>query len=159
MADKHREFMEIALAEAYRGVERGHGGPFGACLVRRGEIIATGHNEVLQRNDPTRHAEVCAIMHAAKKMDSPHFKGCAIYSTTEPCVMCFAAINWAQINRIYFGTTVREVKRLGFNELVISNRTLKRIGGSRVQSTGGILREECHELLEFWRKSPLRKAY
>ena len=159
MADKHRRFMEIALAEAYRGVKKGHGGPFGSCIVYKGDVIATGHNEVLKTNDPTRHAEVCAIIRAAKKMESSHFKGCMLYSTGEPCVMCFAAINWAQINRIYFGTTVREVKRLGFNELVISNRTLTRLGGSRVRSTGGILLEECRELLEFWRKSPQRRTY
>jgi len=159
MADKHRPFMEIALAEAYRGVKKGHGGPFGSCIAYQGKIIATGHNEVLKSNDPSRHAEVCAISRAAKKMDSPHFKGCVLYSTNEPCVMCFAAINWAQIKHIYFGTTVREAKRLGFNELVISNRTLARLGGSRVQSTGGILREECRELMEFWGKSPLRRTY
>jgi guanine deaminase len=159
MADRHQRFMEIALAEAYRGVRKGHGGPFGACLVRKGEVLSTGHNEVLKRNDPTRHAEICAIIRAAKHMDSPHFRGCEIYSTTEPCVMCFAAINWAQINRVYFGTTVRDVKRLGFNELAISNRTLVRMGGSRVKSEGGILREECRELLRFWKKSLSRRTY
>ena len=159
MADKHREFMEIALAEAYRGVKKGHGGPFGSCIVHKGKVIATGHNEVLKSNDPSRHAEVCAISRAAKKMDSPHFKGCVLYSTNEPCVMCFAAINWAQIKLIYFGTSVRDAKRLGFNELVISNRTLARLGGSRVRSTGGVLREECRKLMQFWGESPLRITY
>jgi len=159
MANEQPRFMKIAIAEAYRGVRGGHGGPFGACLVQRGRVLATGHNEVLQRNDPTRHAEVCAIIRAAKGMSSPHFKGCEIYSTTEPCVMCFAAINWAQIDRVYFGTTVRDAERLGFNELVISNRTLKRLGGSRVQLTAGVMKEECRELLEFWRDLPGRRTY
>jgi guanine deaminase len=159
MAEKRQRFMEIALAEGYRGVRGGHGGPFGACVVSRGEVLGAGHNEVLKRNDPTRHAEICAITRAAKVAGSPHFKGCEIYSTTEPCVMCFAAINWAQIDSIYFGTTVRDVKRLGFNELVISNRTLKRLGGSRVKVTGGFMREECRALLEFWTDSPHRRIY
>jgi len=151
--------MQVALAEAYRGIGRGHGGPFGACLVLDGEVLATGHNEVLKTNDPTRHAEICAITRAAKRLDSPHFKGCEIYSTTEPCVMCFAAIHWAQIPRLYFGTTVRDVKRLGFNELVVSNRTLKRLGKSKVRVTAGVLRDECRELLESWKTSPGRRTY
>jgi guanine deaminase len=151
--------MEVALQEAYRGIKKGHGGPFGACIVRKGEILATGHNEVLKSNDPTRHAEMCAITRVAKQMSSPHFTGCEIYSTTEPCVMCFAAINWAQIKHVYFGTSVRDVKRLGFNELVVSNKTLKRIGESRVQVTPGVMRDECHELLKFWQKFPHKRTY
>ena len=159
MADRHRRFMEIAIAEAYRGIERGHGGPFGACLVLGAEVLATGHNEVLKSNDPTRHAEICAITRAAKHMSSPHFKRCEIYSTTEPCVMCFAAIHWAQIPRLYFGTTVGDVKRLGFNELVVSNQTLKRLGKSKVNVTAGVMRDECRELLESWKTLPDREIY
>ncbi len=151
--------MEIAIAEAYRGMRHGHGGPFGACLVFKGEVLATGHNEVLKSNDPTRHAEICAITRAAKQMDSPHFRGCEIYSTTEPCPMCFAAIHWAQIPRLYFGTTVRDVKRLGFNELVISNQTIKRLGRSKVKVTAGVMRDECRELLESWKAVPQRRTY
>ncbi|MFQ5791933.1 MAG: nucleoside deaminase [Acidobacteriota bacterium] len=159
MSDRDRPFMERALAEAYRGLRNGHGGPFGACIARRGDVIAVGHNVVLKTNDPSRHAEICAIARAGKRLGSPHLNGCEIYSTTEPCVMCFAAINWARIKRICFGTTVREVQRLGFNELVISNRTLKRLGTSRVEIVPGVLREECRELLEFWTTLPDRQTY
>jgi guanine deaminase len=159
MSDRHRRFMSIALEEAYRGIARGHGGPFGACIVRKGEVIATGHNEVLEKNDPTRHAEVCAIIRASKVLGTPHFKGCDIYSTTEPCVMCFAAIHWAQIKTIYFGTTVRDVKKLGFNEVVISNRVLKRMGQSPIQLVPGLMRRECRELLEYWKNLPGRRTY
>ncbi|MGH9463759.1 MAG: nucleoside deaminase [Vicinamibacteria bacterium] len=159
MVDRHRRFMEIAIAEAYRGIERGHGGPFGACVVLGGEVLATGHNEVLKSNDPTRHAEICAITRAAKHMSSPHFKGCEIYSTTEPCVMCFAAIHWAQIPRLYFGTTVGDVKRLGFNELVVSNQTLKRLGKSKVNVTAGVMLDECRGLLKSWKSLPYREIY
>jgi guanine deaminase len=151
--------MEIAIAEAYRGIERGHGGPFGACLVLGEEVLAKGHNEVLKSNDPTRHAEICAITRAAKNMSSPHFKRCEIYSTTEPCVMCFAAIHWAQIPRLYFGTTVGDVKRLGFNELVVSNQTLKRLGKSKVNVTAGVMLDECRGLLESWKSLPNRELY
>jgi guanine deaminase len=145
-------FMERAIADALRGIERGHGGPFGAVIVRGGEILAMGHNEVLKTNDPTRHAEICAISRAAAKLGAPHFRGCEIYSTTEPCVMCFAAINWAQIRSVYFGTSVRDVKKLGFNELTISNRRLRTLGGSKVRIVPGLLRKECRALLEHWRR-------
>jgi guanine deaminase len=159
MPGRNERFMKLALEEAYRGIKRGSGGPFGACIVLRGDVIATGHNEVLKTNDPTRHAEVCAIIRASKSLGTPHFKGAEIYSTTEPCVMCFAAIHWAQIKTIYFGTTVRDVRKLGFNELIISNRTLRRLGGSRVEIVSGMLREECRELLERWRLIPGVETY
>ena len=154
-----RKFMEAALAEAYRGARRGDGGPFGAVIVRRGEIIAKGHNEVLKSNDPTRHAEMCAISRAARKLGTPHFRGSEIYSTTEPCVMCFAAINWAQMRRITFGTTVRDVKRLGFNELVVSNRRLKSLGGGRVELVSGFMKDACQHLLDDWHVLPGKKTY
>jgi guanine deaminase len=151
--------MQVALEEAYRGIKREHGGPFGACIVCKGDVIAVGHNEVLKTDDPTRHAEICAIIRASKVIGYPHFKGCEIYTTTEPCVMCFAAINWAQIRRIYFGSTVRDVKRLGFNELNISNRTLKRLGESKIELVPGIMSQECRELLQYWKTLPGSRTY
>jgi len=154
-----RTFMEAALREAYRGISRGHGGPFGAVIVEKGVVVAKGHNEVLKTSDPTRHAEMCAIGRAAKKLKTPHFRGCDIYSTTEPCVMCFAAIHWAQMGRIVFGTSVRDVKRLGFNELVISNRRLSSLGGGRVEIVSGFMRKECMTLLEDWNRMPTRETY
>jgi guanine deaminase len=151
--------MEAALAEAYHGCSRGEGGPFGAVIVARGEIIARAHNEVLKRSEPTRHAEMCAITKAAPRFATHLFVGAEIYSTTEPCVMCFAAIHWARIRRVYFGTTVRDVKALGFNELTLSNRRLKTLGRSPVEIVPGFLREECRELLEYWRRLPSKRTY
>jgi len=154
-----RRFMEAALSEAYRGCTRGDGGPFGAVIVSKGEIVARGHNEVLKRGEPTRHAEMCAISKAARFFRSHLFLGAEIYSTTEPCVMCFAAIHWARMPRVYFGTTIRDVNALGFNELTISNRRLKGLGRSPVEIVPGFLREECRELLEYWRRLPGKKTY
>jgi guanine deaminase len=73
--------------------------------------------------------------------------------------MCFAAIHWAQIKRIYFGTTVRDAKKLGFNEMVISNRVLKRMGQIPVELVSGVMREECRDLLEFWKNLPGTRTY
>jgi guanine deaminase len=151
--------MEAALEEAYRGISRGDGGPFGAVIVVKGRIVARGHNEVLKRGEPTRHAEMCAITKASRFFRSHLYTGGSIYSTTEPCVMCFAAIHWARLERLYFGTTVSDVKALGFNELTISNRRLKSLGGSPVEIVPGLLREECRELLAHWARLPDKRLY
>lgn len=151
--------MRLALDEAYKGIRRAEGGPFGACIVHRGRILGVGHNRVLKGRNPTLHAEVCAIDEATRRLGSHLLEGCEIYSTTEPCVMCFAAINWAKIDRVYFGTGVPDVKRLGFNELTISNRTLKRLGKSPVAVVSGYLREECVELLKTWKDLPTARTY
>lgn len=151
--------MEDAIKEAYRGIRRGHGGPFGACIAYKGKVIACGHNEVLKTNDPTRHAEICAIIRASKALGGPHLRGAEIYSTTEPCVMCFAAIHWSQMKTIYYGSTVRDVQRLGFNELTITNRSLKRLGRSAVEVVSGFMRDECLELLDYWKKLPGARTY
>lgn len=152
-------FMKLAVREAYRGIARGHGGPFGAVIVRKGEVIARGHNEVLKMNDPTRHAEICAIVRAARSLGTPHFRGSEIYSTTEPCVMCFAAIHWARIARVFFGTSVRDVQKLGFNELPVSNQRLKGLSGSPVRLEAGFLRDECRALLDHWAALPGARTY
>jgi guanine deaminase len=102
---------------------------------------------------------MCAISKAAPRFRSHLFLGSEIYSTTEPCVMCFAAIHWARIRRVYFGTTVRDVNALGFNELTISNRRLKGLGRSPVEIVPGLLRQECRELLEYWRRLPDKRTY
>jgi guanine deaminase len=151
--------MDAALEEAYRGIRRGDGGPFGAVIVWKGEIVARAHNEVLKRSEPTRHAEMCAISKAAPRIGSHLFSGASIYSTTEPCVMCFAAIHWARIRRVYFGTSVADVNALGFNELTIGNRRLKALGRSPVEIVPGFMREECRELLDSWRRLPGRRTY
>lgn len=151
--------MQMAIDDALKGIRRGDGGPFGAVIVKGAKVIALGHNRVLRAADPTRHAEIEAIGKATKKLATHVLAGCEIYSTTEPCPMCFAAIHWAKIDKVYFGTTVPDVKRLGFNELTISNRTLKRLGRSAVVLEIGVAREECRRLLRDWMALPHKKTY
>ena len=150
--------MHMALREASRGMKGGQGGPFGACIVRDGVIVAVAHNRVLASGNPTQHAEVVAIGRAARSLRSHILKGCTIYSTTEPCPMCFSAIHWAQIERIVFGTGIADVKRLGFNELSISNRTLKRLGRTRV-ILDRASKSECTQLLKSWASLESKKTY
>jgi tRNA(Arg) A34 adenosine deaminase TadA len=150
--------MHLALREAARGMKRGEGGPFGACIVRDGIMVAAAHNRVLVSGNPTQHAEVVAIGLATRRLRTHVLKGCTIYSTTEPCPMCFSAIHWAQIDRIVFGTGIADVKRLGFNELSISNIALKRLGRSRVV-LDQVSKKECTELLRAWANLDTKTTY
>jgi len=153
------EFMNAAIAAALDSISRGAGGPFGACVVRDGQILAVAANDVLAGNDPTAHAEVVAIRRACAELRTPFLEGAEIYSTTEPCPMCFSAIHWARISRIYFGTSIPDVLTLGFNELSISNEQMKQLGGSPVEIVGGFMREECLALLHEWIALPNKRTY
>jgi len=152
-------FMRRAIEEARKNlVEDPAGGPFGACLVRSGRVVAVARNTVLA-GDATCHAEVNAIRMASRELGSYDLAGLVIYSTTEPCPMCFSAIHWARISAIFYGTGIRSAAARGFNELRLSNRQLKRLGGSPVAVAGGILRSECLELFEAWDRLAGRPSY
>ncbi|MFH1665403.1 MAG: deaminase, partial [Candidatus Omnitrophota bacterium] len=85
--------------------------------------------------------------------------GCEIYSTTEPCPMCFSAIHWARIHKLIYGTSIDDVRKLGFNELTIPAARMKREGGSPVKMEPGFMRAECEQLLKFWETLPDKKVY
>ncbi|HUX19885.1 MAG TPA: nucleoside deaminase [Spirochaetia bacterium] len=110
------QFMREAIAEARSGMLSGQGGPFGALIVSRGTIIARAHNEVLTTNDPTAHAEVLAIRRASALLGSFDLSDCEIYSSCEPCPMCFAAVHWAKIRSLYFACTRKDAAEIGFDD-------------------------------------------
>ncbi|MFP4563933.1 MAG: nucleoside deaminase [Spirochaetia bacterium] len=113
---KHLEFMEAAVEEARNGLEHLHGGPFGAVVVRNGKIIGRGHNMVLSTNDPTAHAEMLAIREASQKVNSFDLSDCVIYTSCEPCPMCFAAVHWAKMRKMYYGCTKEDAAKIGFDD-------------------------------------------
>ena len=116
-----QEYFKKAINLARVGVKNNEGGPFGAVVVKDGEIIGFGNNKVLKENDPTSHAEVVAIRDACKRINSYNLEGAKIYSTSEPCPMCFSAIIWANIKEVYFVTTREEVASIGFRDDLIYN--------------------------------------
>ncbi len=152
-----KEFMEKAIQVARKGFSKGNS-PFGACIVKNGKVVAVAHNTVLEKHDSTNHAEINAIRKACKKLGTFDLSGCAIYSTTEPCPMCFSAIHWARIGAIVYGTNISDVKKLGFSELTISCQMMKRQGRSKVKIKGDFMREECMDLLKEWKRK-LGKTY
>lgn len=141
--------MRLAIAKAKEGVERGQS-PFGACIVRDGEVLACNHNEVWARYDSTAHAEIQALRTACASLQDVNLKGSVIYCTCEPCPMCFGAIHWARIGKIVFGAGIADSEEFGFNELNLSNQVLKRESGIAIQIEAGLLREECRDLFRVW---------
>ncbi|MDX9702057.1 MAG: nucleoside deaminase [Candidatus Auribacterota bacterium] len=156
--DINEEFMRIAIANARYNLDVMSGGPFGACIVRNGDILAVARNTVISQ-DATCHAEVNAIRTASRLQMNYDLSGCDIYSTTEPCPMCFGAIHWSKIGRIIYGTSIEDAKKLGFNELDISNTTMKELGNSPVEIIGGFLLDECLQLFDEWRNKKNAAVY
>lgn len=158
MKNEHEYFMRLAIAKTRRGIARGQT-PFGACIVRDGKIIACEHNRVWTTTDITAHGEMVTLRSACKKLKTIDLSGCDIYSTCEPCPMCFSACHWANIRTIYFGSTIADARQAGFNELSINDVVLKKLGKSKVKIVSGVLREETRLLFEYWKKSGKARAY
>ncbi|OIP42127.1 tRNA-specific adenosine deaminase [Candidatus Desantisbacteria bacterium CG2_30_40_21] len=151
------QFMQSAINKAKEGIKQGQT-PFGACIVKDGEIISCLHNLVFENMDITAHAEICAIRETCRRLRTIDLSGCIIYSTCEPCPMCFSACHWARISRIVYGARIEDARQFGFNELEISNEVMKQIASSPVEITVDFLRQESLELFRFWGESG-QKAY
>lgn len=145
-----KQYMELAIERVKSHTLNNEGGPFGACIIKNGEIISVAHNTVLKDKNPTKHAEINAIAEACRKLNNYDLSDCIIYSTTEPCPMCFSAIHWANISHIIYGTNISDVQNLGFNELTISNETMKQLGHSPITISADFERDACCHLLEYW---------
>jgi len=111
--------MAQAIRLAVDNVKSGNGGPFGAVVVKNGEVISTGVNSVTSSNDPTAHAEVIAIREACKKLNSFQLDDCEIYASCEPCPMCLGAIYWARPVTLYFAGTKKDAANIGFDDSFI----------------------------------------
>lgn len=111
------DFMAEAARLACAGVEKGDGGPFGAVIVRTGEVVARGWNRVLATQDPTAHAEVIAIREACRVLGRFHLEDCELYTTCEPCPMCLGAIYWARLRAVVYANTRDDAARIGFDDL------------------------------------------
>lgn len=146
------KYMRAAIREAYRGIESGDGGPFGAVIVKDGKVVARGHNEVIKRADPTCHGEIMAIKRAAKKLGTHDLSGCEIYTTGEPCPMCLGAIRWANIDKGYFGCNIDDTEGIGF-------RDKKFYEESRDELLTELDRDACFELYRDYAKMKNKKGY
>ena len=150
--------MRLAIDKAKEGVDKGQT-PFGSCIVKEGEVVSCEHNRVWETTDITAHAEIVSIRAACNKLNTIDLSGCVIYSTTEPCPMCYSAIHWAKISKIIYGTRIEDAKSYGFSELCISDVQMKKLGNDYIEIVAGFLREENLELFEYWSKKENKKVY
>ncbi|MFP4385188.1 MAG: nucleoside deaminase [Spirochaetia bacterium] len=152
------EFMREALKEAYRGMDAREGGPFGAVIVMDNEVIARGHNRVLVSADPTAHAEISAIREACGTLKTYDLSGSVIYTTCEPCPMCFGAILWARIGALYSGCTREDAMDIGFDD-----SEFYRIVCGETPFPGEceteVLRDECRKLFTVWTRMESKQMY
>ena len=109
-------YMQMAKELADDNLKTNVGGPFGAVVVKNGEVIGRGSNHVLANNDPTAHGEVMAIRDACKNINSYDLTGCEIYTSSYPCPMCLSAIIWANVKKVYYGNTKEDAANIGFRD-------------------------------------------
>lgn len=146
--EQDKQFLREAIRQANESVERG-GGPFGAVIVKDGELVAASSNSVTIDNDPTAHAEVNAIREACRRLGTFDLSGCTIYTSCEPCPMCLGAIYWARISRIYYGNTRKDARDIQFADDFIYEE-LERPLPERTVPTEPLLREEALQTFRCW---------
>ncbi|WP_270180416.1 nucleoside deaminase [Alkalihalobacillus sp. CinArs1] len=121
----HEGWLKEAIKLATTSVMNNQGGPFGAIVVKNGQIVGQGNNQVTSTSDPTAHAEVVAIRNACANIGSHQLTGCTIYSSCEPCPMCLGAIYWSRPDKVYFAATRLEAAASGFDDALIYNEIEK----------------------------------
>lgn len=152
-----KDFMLRACKLAEESVKRG-GGPFGAVIVRDGEIIAEGSNNVTIDHDPTAHAEVTAIRNATRKLGTHDLSGCEIYTSCEPCPMCLGAIYWAHITKIYYGNDRKDAARIGFDDDFIY-KELELKPSERSLPSEIFMQEEAKAAFDMWMAKEDKNEY
>lgn len=152
------EILREAIRLSREKMEANEGGPFGALIVRKGEIIGRGWNRVTSTNDPTAHAEVVAIRDACGRVGTFSLAGCEIYSSCEPCPMCLAAIYWARLEGIYYGASCEDAAVIGFDDAKFYEELRKPVHKRSVVMKQG-LRVEAKEVFEEWLKKGDRIEY
>ncbi|HZD48993.1 MAG TPA: nucleoside deaminase [Silvibacterium sp.] len=147
--DPHPVFMQRAIHLAVENVRAGKGGPFAAVIVKDSEIVGEGANSVTTTNDPTAHGEINAIRSACRRLNTFTLKGCEMYTSCEPCPMCLAAIYWARIEAVYFGSDCNDAARAGFDDSFFYEE-IKLHRDARSLPLRQILSDEAWESFQVW---------
>jgi len=144
-----RDFMEQAIRLAREGMEAGMGGPFGAVVVRQGQVIGQGQNRVLADSDPTAHAEMVAIRAACEHLGHFQLEGCTLYTSCEPCPMCLGAIYWARPDRLVYACGRADASAVGFDDGFIYEE-LDKHHSDRHIPTQQLLRDKAWATMQAW---------
>ena len=149
------KYMQEAITEAYNGIQNQEGGPFGSVIVKDGEIVGKGHNQVLLLNDPTCHGEVQAIRNACQTLNTYDLSDCELYTTGEPCPMCLGAIMWANIDKVYYGCNINDTDKIGFRDEKFYNTGSDKLKGFLTE----IDRAECLKLFSDYSSLESKENY
>ena len=144
-----QKFMKRAIELSEIGMDNNHGGPFGAVVVKNGEIVGEGYNLVTSSNDPTAHGEVTAIRNACKNLNTFDLSGCVLFTSCEPCPMCFSAIYWANIDEVFYGNDKHDARAAGFRDDFIYDE-LDKPADKRSKRMLQINREEAWQVFQKW---------
>ncbi len=150
--------MREAIKLSIQNVKSGHGGPFGAVIVKNGKIIATGVNSVTTSNDPTAHAEVMAIRNACATLGTFQLEDCVIYTSCEPCPMCLGAIYWARPSQVFYANTKADAAFIDFDDQFIYEELELSIPDRKLP-TEQLMRDEALEAFKLWKLSTQKVQY
>jgi len=158
MTESDKKFMLRAIEIAEKGMKSDQGGPFGAVIVKNGEIIAESSNQVTSKNDPTAHAEIAAIRKACEKLNSFQLEDCVIYTSCEPCPMCFGAIYWARLKAVFYACTKEDAAKIDFDDRFIYQELDCAIEDRKIKFHN-VLRKEAQQVFKAWEDKSDKIAY
>ncbi|HKL43777.1 MAG TPA: nucleoside deaminase [Candidatus Absconditabacterales bacterium] len=146
-----KEFMQEAIKLSKENIEKQFGGPFGAVVVKNGEVVGKGFNHVIKHNDPTAHAEIQAIRDACKNLNTFDLNGCEIYTSCEPCPMCLGTIFRARIEKIYYANTQKDADEIGFDDGNFYQEFSKPIDQRKIPEVQ-FMYEEAKKVFDEWKE-------
>jgi len=153
----HTLFMRRAIELSRSNIDN-NGGPFGAVIVKDGQIVGEGANRVTASLDPTAHAEIVAIRTACAKLKTFNLSGCTIYTSCEPCPMCLAALYWARINTIYYANTKDDAAAIGFDDAFLYHE-ISLPPAQRTIHSEQLLHAEGLTVFSLWRTNTTKTHY
>lgn len=154
----NEKYMRQAIALSREHMQKNDGGPFGAVIVKNGQVVAEGWNKVTSSCDPTAHAEVSAIRAACEKLQTFDLSGAEIYTSCEPCPMCLAAIYWARISKIYFANTRKDAAHIDFDDEFLYQEISTPLEDRKVP-TKQVLRDEALLVFNEWQSKTDKISY
>lgn len=154
----HEDFMRRAIELSREHMNANKGGPFGAVVVKDGEIVGDGWNQVTSANDPTAHAEVMAIRTACRHLGTFDLSGAVIYTSCEPCPMCLSAIYWARLDCVYYANTRNDAAEIGFDDAHLYDEIAAPLE-ERSLRMSRLLGDEAIEVFDSWKANPDKKTY
>ncbi|MEM7102243.1 MAG: nucleoside deaminase [Bacteroidota bacterium] len=158
ISEEDKAFLREAIRLSIENVNEDAGGPFGAVIVKDGEIIAKGSNKVTVINDPTAHAEVMAIRNACAELEDFNLEGCTIYTSCEPCPMCLSAIYWARVERIVYANSRQDAAAIGFDDNFLYNEIPKPLEERNIPIEQ-TLADEAIKAFKLWEKDDDKVHY